>query len=379
MKRTHIYIAVALILIILSSLIFYWYINGSTNTNLGTIGFSDTYATVSAIYQRKTFYANGSCWLFYCNGTHFLYTNSSNGLDWQTPTTIKPLSSASALSIWYNGKVHYALAPGTPGDPVVYREGEIVGSSVVWDNQKIAIQGVTPYEYYNGYCIVDSEGHPWVSCLSSDGTYYNARVARANSSDGDLWSQPMELLNPSIYPPRTCILPLPEAKIYAICISEVKIEGKLWNGNAWQQTEAISDKVPASDFGYSAVSLNGEIHLAYLQNETNNILHCRRLTNGTWEETEIANAQDRTSFPVLSIDAPNGTLYCMWTKGDTIQLRKRENEQWETKALEKLALTSVKALSCFYSVTNRKLGIAILEWMSQDQLYRLRYYMIRDL
>jgi hypothetical protein len=383
MKKTHLYVASLLILAILSFLLLFQLINEkSSNPILGTIDFSNTYATVSTIYQRKTFFADGYCWVFYCNGTHFLYTTSSDGLNWRTPTVLMLLSSASAVSLWYNGEVHYALASGRIGEPVVYRKGEIMGNNIVWSDQQIAIQGTTTYEYYNGYCTVDSDGHPWVSCMCYDGEnhFWTAQVARANSTNGEIWGSPMQLSNGSFFPLRTCILPLPEARIYAISVSEVKVEGRLWNGTEWQHVETITNQIPTQDYGYSAVTLNNEIHLALLQSMTNDILYYQRYANGSWSETLVEVGQGTISFPVLSADPPRNILYCTWIKDGALQLRKKESGNWVKVAEVNLALISPQALSCFYYVSDEKIGVALLEKISPTELvYRLRYYVFTNL
>jgi len=347
--------------------------------NLTTIDFSNTYSTVSAIYQRKTFYDNGTCWLFYCNGTALMYTTSSDGVSWRPSVLVSSLPSASAMSIWHeDGEVHYALASGVSGDPAICRKGKIVGNEIAWEEPQIAIQAGAGYEYYNGYCTIDGEGHPWVSCLSSYGEQWTVKVSEGNS-EGDLWNPPEELYDPSPFPQRTSILPLAGARIYALSVDEMKVEGRLWNGTAWEHVETITNQPPSQDFGYSAVSLNGEVHFVLLQNQTNDVLHYKRYTNGTWETTVIASAQGILSFPVLSADPLKNVLYCAWIKDNTIQLEKRENESWQKISIPNLALTSPRALSCFYTVTDGKLGLAILEWVEQKQLFQLRYYVIKDI
>jgi hypothetical protein len=94
----------------------------------------------------------------------------------------------------------------------------------------------------------------------------------------------------------------------------------------------------------------------------------------------IEAAQDELlSFPVLSIDASKNILYCAWIKGNTVQLEKRENESWQKVNFPDLGLTSPIALSCFYDISDGKLGIAILEWVDQKQLYHLEYYLMNNL
>lgn len=124
MKRKHLYVIVILIVSILFAAMLLELTRDKTRGQiLSTIDFTETYSTISTIYQRKTFFADGYYWLFYCNGTHLLYVTSSNGSDWSAPTAMMRLTSASALSLWYDGKIHYALAPGSEGSPLSTKKG----------------------------------------------------------------------------------------------------------------------------------------------------------------------------------------------------------------------------------------------------------------
>lgn len=561
MRRKYLYAMVILTVSILFAVIFLQIAHENPHgQTLSTIDFTETYSTISTIYQRQTFFADGAYWLFYCNGSHLLYTSSTNGLDWNTPTALMKLASASALSLWYDGKIHYALAPGTGGEPIIYQEGSTSDGHILWDNQRTAVQnvtgqtyflgtknpaadfgtlsqqpgagsnktqlvfnspaigscfvftpeetvknpyGMTPptnctgkgwrtentldltvseglseisvrvsspteashsgkallkiwkigqddlqrvnltdwvqsgdttfqstnkdmnitfrswlpettfineylfiefgwqttippdhnqtslifvvdettkmtfptYEYYNAYCTVDSEGYPWVAYQQYDGKYWTALTARATSTEGSSWASPTKLSDPSLFPLRTSILSMSEGRMYVLFASELKVEGRLWNGTTWGQLERITDQSPAHDYGYSAVSLDNEIHLVLLQNATNSILHCRRLTNGTWEKTTVETNQASTATPVLSIDpARTGVIYCAWLQDSTLEFRKWENGIWKKGASVKLDLTSPAALSCFYYTTEGKLGIAILDRIGPDTRYELRYY-----
>jgi hypothetical protein len=566
MKRTRLLVVAILVVAILSLLLFFQSISEKgQNEAISTIDFSDTYSAVSTIYQRKAFFANGTHWLFYCNGTHLLCTTSSNGFQWNTPTTIMRLSSASALSLWYDGKVHYALAPGREGEPVIYRTGNIVGNYISWSNEQIAVQNITSqtyflgtkessndfgtislqlgvssnktqllfdtpptgsyfvfvpdetvkdpygialptnctgtgwrtenpfdseiseglwkihiklsnpngaahsgkallkiwkirqdnlqqvnltnwiesenitfqsmgkdaiitvrkwlpetvfnneylfiefgwkviatsnsshinltftldettriispaYEYYNAYCTVDSDGHPWVAYQRYDGYYWTAQATSAVSTEGNLWTSPAKLSDSSLLPLRTCVLPMTGARAYAIFVSELNVEGRLWNGAAWQQPEIITDQNPAHDYDYSAVSLGDEINMVLLQNATNNILQFRRFANGTWEKTILETNQGVMATPVLSIDpSKTDVMYCTWFQDRTLQLRKWENGTWKKDRSVNFNLTFPMALSCFYSTSDGNLGVAILDRIGPDERYELGYYVLKDL
>jgi len=389
LKKKRLYITLTLIIIIIVSAAVFFQLTIENNSNQihGIVDFSNTYATVSTIYERKTFLANGTFWLFYSNGSNLFYTNSLDGLNWGKPTTISAGPSASAMSVWYDGKVHFAYASGVPGQPVIYKQGQIIGDTINWSNPQIVVKGEEAYEYYNGYVTVDSFGNPWVSDFRYDNTAYSAsrnpytiQFTRANSSSGDSWTVPMEVVNDSFSEIRPCIIPLAEGKMYAIFATADGIQGRLWSGSEWQQIEIVTNRTLVHNFGYSAVSLEGEVNLATLENSSNNVLHYRRLTNGTWEENVIATKQDPSSQPVLSVDSSKNVLYCLWFQGTSLQLRKWQAGNWQKVATENLVMTSPTALSCFYNVSDGKLGVALLEKISQqEEIYRIRYFVLPNL
>src|SRR3972149_759513 len=130
-KKYYPIISITLVAVVLVSVLLFFQINTSgkieTSKNLALIDYSTTYATVSTVYQRKTFQFNGTYWLFYGNGTGLFYTSSPDGSNWRAPITITDGPSASAMSVWNeNGIVHYANAAGS--SPIVYMRGEIIGN-----------------------------------------------------------------------------------------------------------------------------------------------------------------------------------------------------------------------------------------------------------
>jgi hypothetical protein len=344
------------------------------------IDYSNTYATVSTLYQRKTFFANGLYWLFYDNGTNLYYTSSTDGLTWNAPNPVASTQSASAVSIWYNGSLHYAIADANAGDPVTYHQGVITGNTIQWTHNQTVMPGKTTYEYYNAYVTVDSNGIPWVSCIRYDEnagatTPFNILISRAKTASGEEWTTPETLVETdSFYPLRPCLMSLPAQRMYAIYGSQNGFRGKLWDGSKWLQTENITNRSPVHDFGYSAVSFNGEIHLTFTEKTSNNIMYYKRLTNGNWEETTLSQNQEAGSSPILSTDASKNVLYCFWIKSDTLQLRKSENGAWRKITVQNLTLTTPQAISCFYRADTGKIGVAILELINQnDMIYRLKY------
>ena len=357
--------------------------NSCSNPNLATIDYSNTYATVSTVYQRKTFLYNGVFWLFYCNGTNLYYTNSADGLNWRPPTTMGEGLSASDMSVWFeNGTVHYTSTGGLDV-PVVYKIGQIVDNEIIWKSEQSIVQGTPTYEYYNAYSTIDSDGNPWVSFMRSENNFpeswYTEQVTRADASSAENWSPPMQVSNNSIIPMRPCLVPLSDAQMYAVSVSQNGVEGRVWNGTGWQTEETVTNRHPAHDYAYSAVSLNGEVHLTFVEKSTNSLYHYVRRANGQWQETLLSAEQDSVAA-VLSADYQRNIIYSLAIQGNTLHVRKMENGVWADITIESLSLTSPQALSSFREVTDGKIGVALLEKVSDSPItYRLRYFVIKNL
>jgi hypothetical protein len=344
----------------------------------GTVDFSDTYSTIATLYQRKTFFASDNFWLFYGNGSNLFYTSSSDGSNWRASTAIASVSSSSAMSVWYDGASAIVKCAIANGQLVTILQGEISGEAISWSDNQTLVQGNPSNQYYNGYCTVGSDGNTWISYFSEDDSKlastgsitYSVQVIRRNLGTEGHWN-----LAQSNIVLRPCILPLLDGKVFLVYSDSDMIRGRLWNGTDWQEPEIITNRHPVHDFGYSVVTLNDEVHLAFLENATNSVFHYRRTTDGLWRETLLEANQHSFSSPELSVDSSRKTVYCIWMQSDGLQMRKLENGVWKNLDKLSLSLVSPTSLSCFYQVDDGKLGIALLERdLSQSQeLYRLRY------
>jgi hypothetical protein len=167
--------------------------------------------------------------------------------------------------------------------------------------------------------------------------------------------------------------------MYVVYVSQNGVEGRLWTGTTWQSAEQVTNRHPVKDFAFSTVSLNGEVYLTFVENATNSVYCYRRLSGGQWNETLISAAQDSVAA-VLSADSSKNTVYCLWIDQSTLHVKKMENGAWSDMAIANPILTSPIALSTFYRVTDGKLGVALLETLSQNPPgYRLRYFVIPNL
>lgn len=341
------------------------------------VGTSTTFAAISANHQRKAFYTNNYHWIFHCNGSHILHSTSGDGSCWSAPTVVRKGISSSGISVWYDENVHYIYASGAPSSPVVYRRGSIVGNKIEWENERTAVPGVEAHEYYNGYCIIDSNGYPWAAYIQNDGLYWSSFVVRATCINGSSWNSPTRISESTTRVARPSILPLNQGKVYAVCATTNEVKGRLWDGETWGAPENITKTNLAQDYGYSAISYNDNVHLVLLENRTNNILHFKRtLATGWHGETIIETRQTSISFPVLSIDKLTGNLYCFWLKNNTLCMKKCVDDAWESSHSNPFYRTfdSPRGITCFYQAWDNKIGVACLERL--ERVYRISYWFL---
>lgn len=361
-------------ILVLFSFVLLWLFNKSGMPSI--VGTSTTVATITTNFQRKSFYANGYHWIFYCNGSHILYTASSDGSNWKTPTVVRADISSSSMSVWYDGNVHYAYA--SHNNPVIYRRGSIYGDRIEWEAERIAVPAVPGLTCTNGYTLIDSDGYPWVAYMQYDDLYWVGRVAKATARDGSTWAAPHRIFESTTpYMPtwRISVLPLENGKLLAIYTSTIGVKAKLWNGSAWGTEENVTAAHLAQDYGFSAVSYNNDVQLALLEDETYNILYFKRTIGTGWNQEEIIQRnQSSLSFPVLCIDEPTRNLYCFWTYKNAVYMKKYVSGIWKDSSSSPFGTTSntLRSISCFYKTWNRKVGVAWLEKLGMSS-FRLKY------
>jgi len=337
------------------------------------VGSSNTFATISANHQRKLFYAKGFHWIFFCDGSQLLYSCSPNGINWNKPVAFENGSSSSAVSIWFDQKVHYVYAPGAPDGSVLYRQGEIVGKEIVWEEYRTCIEGEGPlYRYFNGYCTKDSYGYPWAACFGHDGGSWYAYAVKAQVADGSAWEQLQRIFGPFIAPIRVAILPLEDGKVYAVCAGTEGVRGRLWNGTSWESEEVITSASLVVDYGYSAVSHGGKVHLVLLEKSGHDIVYFLRTDESSWREEVVERSLDDLSLPSICIDESNDKLHCFWIRNDTIWLKEKVSGVWKNLSHPfGEHLGKLRATTCSYKVFEGIVGVAWLE--QRNNSYEVNY------
>jgi hypothetical protein len=94
---------------------------------------SGAYLSTAWGYQGHVFYAQGLYWVFYSNGTRYVYRTSPDGFSWGSAVSIRPqIWSGGGFSVWYDkpsNAIYYAVA--TNAQNFSYRYGTLTSSGTI--------------------------------------------------------------------------------------------------------------------------------------------------------------------------------------------------------------------------------------------------------
>jgi len=287
----------------------------STSTN--------AYAT-NYTFQRKSFYANGRFWVFYCDSGYMRYRTSTDGSSWSSKTIIRACSDGSRFSVWFDGTyLHYAYADFAQ---IYYRRGlPNSDGSITWSATEQTVS--TTYDAaYAPTVSVDSNGYVWIGYRDEyddgENLWHFPYVIRSGNNDGT-WGT-----TPSGFPYRlsdlsdglwsVSVIPLTSGKmlvIYGEFTSTVRV--RRWDGSSWG-SEVTTTSNGLYGFQVSAVAEGDDVHITFLKSSGYDILYTKYVysTNSLSSEVTIASGADSNSGSALSL-ANNGTLYCFWTTETT--------------------------------------------------------------
>jgi len=353
----------------------------STPLGAGTVvGSSTALYALFYPFQRKCFCANGRFWVFYSDGTNMVYSTSTDGLTWSSPTTVRPCDSGGKFSVWFDGTyVHYAYSSEEAGSPLYYRRGTLSGSSIIWDDEQVAVPAVTGVKYRNPAIAIDSNGYPWIGYVYTSEVINYPYVTKSSTKDGSWTTENGFPFCLEEWAVDGCFLvPLTEGKmlaLYSACGTVIK--ARSWNGSSWNSAVATTSNV-LSNFYESATNVGDDVHLVFLKQSPYDLIHTKYVYSSnsfTSETTIIANTTPETT-PVLSKNPTTNELHCFWATKITgnpsgaianhIYFQKSTDggQTWSsfTNWLDETSevLTSSSFLTCFYEAYDNKIGLAYM-------------------
>jgi uncharacterized protein YxjI len=298
----------------------YFYIDLGNFSNLQTkeidpsvVGTTTTTTATWYPFQRKSFYANGRFWVFYSDGTNMVYKTSTDGLTWSQVNIVRPCTSGSYFSIWFDETyLHYAYAATTVNTPLYYRRGlPNSDGSITWSTEnEVAIPTIYNRVYYP-FVSVDSNGYPWIGYIDRTGANYYPYVVKGSANDGTFGTPTITQLSTTrSINWRVSIIPLTEGKMLAIYARNGQtIRAKRWDGSSWGSEKATTSSI-AYGYSFSAVAQGDDVHLVFLTT-TYNIIYTKYTysSDSFGPETILISGATSTSAPVISIDASTKNLY----------------------------------------------------------------------
>ena len=279
--------------------------------------------------ERYTFMANGRFWVFWDDGSNFVYSSSVDGQTWGSPTTIVAGDLKYSFSVYFNGaNVFYVRTGSWPSrDGLYYRMGTPGSNGVVtWLATEQTI--ISPsYECLDPSIAADSGGYPWI--VYSDGVSGSNAALNVitSSTENGVWTTasayPKQLSTSGAFPYGT-ILPLANGQMYAVwCIQDVAgpLHGSLYSGGVWGSTETVTSSNYAVLGTYelipwSACSVGNNVYVVYI-NSANALRFAERIYGTGWAaETTLAAGLTTPTFP--SITGCSGNLYVFYDGNPTV-------------------------------------------------------------
>lgn len=277
---------------------------------------SDYTAAIRYAVQRLSVFMAGRYWLFYIHNGIFRYRTSSDGLTWTSSTQIGEIDGSGMACVYFDGTyIHYARVRS---QALYYRRGiPSMDGSITWSAAEQTVYDNAPVGGFLHMSInVLSGGYPAISYARDDGAEYLPRVMISDNNDGT-WSgsESETTLNGTNDTSWGTSLHKLGSGLYVLYgRDENNILAQEYSGGSWQGEE---DTGYDSQGGvlWAAVEINGEIHVAYIDDDTLDIYHGYRNSGGVWQAAaSVQAANDPARATEICVTA--NSIYIFWVDVD---------------------------------------------------------------
>jgi len=289
--------------------------------------------------QRMVIHDGHYFFVFYSNVTYLVYRTSVNGVEWSTPTPIRPCADDKLFSIWYDETyAYYVYTPAELEEGIYYCRGVISGNHIAWGTEYEARSGVADYSISKPVLVVNSDGLPFIGYTyyynnGWEGTY---SVWLSNCPNGDgsgIWTH-TKLSSNFKYELITALAPLTKGKVYATYSvpQSGPIYGKLFNGS-WSAEEKVAPTSVVKT-ALSAVNLNDDVHITFVYSDglSRGIKYVKRTYEIGWSEEEtIHSPVESIASLTLTVNSATDEMWCFFIlkSTDRVVYLKFTNNQWD--------------------------------------------------
>jgi hypothetical protein len=304
---------------------------------------SDTVTAINYPVYRKTFYALGRFWLFYCSSTMQYWATSADGENWTLHAICSCTHGGSAISVAYDDKHNcfwWFHQDDTAGAPLYYRYGiPKSDGTITWNAELTIIAGVPGTTRAHLVTMVDSEGYPWIAYQESiNGIDYYPFVSKSSTKEDGVWTTevgfPHQLeATAGIVTWYLNLASLSNQQMYIIYVYTgcTRIYGRLWNGSmgAEEQYVLAVGSVNGPFFNMVA-NFQDDVHVGYNRGNTD-VRYIRRVySTGMWDAETIIDTINVAGGSVHLALANGSDLVCLWIDNSVIYYKQYIDGIWDT-------------------------------------------------
>jgi len=296
-----------------------------------TVAKSTAVTAVGYTHQVKNFYALGRHWVFFSNGTDLMFSSSTDGSTWDTPTFVKAgITRGIMFSIYWDGTyVNVAIGTATPSEPLIYKRGvAYANGTITWDPEVNAVSASRSAAYYKVTIVKDSNGYPWIGYQKEDRIKYEfyPYVVRATSTDGTTWDPTPDQLSSVDGHWAVIPVPLTLGKVLALYVADgTVIYGKEWDGGAWGPQFTVSASALLTEYHWKAVSRNAtdDVFITFCEEVNYDVIFIKRV-GGVWSSELTLHTAIGGDYPSpsITIHDSSGELYVLYFDNEVLYMRK---------------------------------------------------------
>lgn len=338
---------------------------------------------------RYTFVMNGRHWVFYTDGTDFVFKSATDGTTWSDPTKIRTEAQIFHVATWNDGTyVYYVWANETNNTPIYWRRGTPNSDgTITWSAAEQTAVAAVADKYFMGPNLAqDSAGINYITYGKSDGYAY---ACRNDNTDGT-WSTtagwPKQLGTTVSGNTYTSCIPMASQRIMFIWTytTNTQLKSRVWHDSiSYMDAEKTTVAYHRTYIGWSALAEgDDDVYVAMSEKTSNDLeFNCFDYSDNAWESrAQIYSAALSTTVPSISY-ADNTDIWCFYygkPDDDHIYYKTYNiaGDAWSgaTQIIADEVATSHYCMSSSYNHDGGYMGVT---WQKDAASpYTLRYYAI---
>jgi len=289
---------------------------------------SDLAEAIRYSVQSESVFAANRHWVFYIDrgpGPVFEpragYKSSPDGINWTARTLIGEHDGSGTVSVHYDGTyLHYARIRS---QILYYRRGiPNTDGTITWSAaEQTVIDNAGSYIYCPSIAVL-AGGYPAIAYHREEPSQYYPRVIISDNNDGTWSGLETDTILNNYVDVWAVSLHTFGSGLYALYNRDgANILGKEYSGG-WQSEEDTGYK-NATRVNFSAVIKNGEVHVAYVDDDDDDIYHGYRTVGGVWQSETKIQAGSYTDAALKLL--PTSTFYVFWLDTDKEEILYRKS------------------------------------------------------